>query len=150
MHTRSLTRVVTTTLLALVISGVALVSQMPAAGAVTTADAKVQYGNASCGSPVLGAPVIGIARFVRSGDHLAPRISMTAGDPNTDYDLVLHDADTCAPLGVAGSFTTDAFGRARFMGGRIDVAGSTRFFAAAVDTSNFVGLTHGSMAVNLP
>ena len=151
MKARTLTRLITTTLLALVLSGVALSTQVKGAGALTTtANANVEYGNANCGDPVLGAPVIGTVRFLRSGDQVMLRYVMTAGDATTDYDVHLFDADTCALLGRLGSFATDAAGAGRFTSTRVAVAGTTRFYAVARDTSTFVGLTHGSLAVALP
>lgn len=151
MKTRSLTRFLTATLLAVTLGAVALVAQSGvAAAAVTTAEAQVEYGNANCGDTIMGAPVIGSARFVRSDNQLVLRYTMTAGDANTDYDVVVHDGDTCAPIGPAGSFTSNGAGRGRTQSKVLEVKGHDRFYAVATDTSNFVGITHGSLAVDLP
>jgi hypothetical protein len=151
MKSRTLTRLVTTTLLALVLSSVALVTSAQGASALSTiADANVEYGNNNCGDPILGAPVIGTVRFLRSGNQLMLRYVMVAGDANTQYSVHLFDADTCASLGKVASFTTDAAGVGRSTSRPVLVGGSTRFYAIAFDTSNFVGLTHASLAVDLP
>jgi len=151
MKTRTLTRLVTTVLMTLVVAGAALVAQVAPAGALTvTAEAHVEYGNADCGDTVLGAPVIGSARFVRSGDRMAVRYVMTAGDAATDYEVWLFDADTCGPLRRLGSFTSDAAGGGSVTSKQVGVAGSSRFYAVARDVSTFPGLLHGSLAVELP
>ena len=151
MKTRTLSRLVTTTLLALVLSSAALLAQAPAAGALANvADANVEYGNNNCGDPVLGAPVVGTARFLRSGDQMLVRYVMTGGDANTKYDVRLYDADTCSPIAAVGSFTSDAAGAGWVTSKKLPVAGSKRFYAAARDASTFVGIYHGSLSVLLP
>jgi hypothetical protein len=151
MKTRSLTRMITTALLALLLTGVTVASHAPAAGALDgTAEADVQYGNGNCGNLVMGAPVIGSVRFLRSGDQLTLRYVMTNGDANTAYAVHLYDADTCGSFGKVGSFTSNAAGVGRTVSRRVSVAGSDRFYAAAIDLSTFIGIGHGSLAVDLP
>lgn len=151
MKTRTLNRLVTTALLALVLASTALVANVQGAAALgTAANADVQYGNNNCGDLVMGAPVIGTVRFVRSGDQLQLRYVMSAGDADTAYAVHLFDADTCGSFGKVASFTTNAAGVGRSTSRAVFVAGSDRFYAIAYDTSNFVGLTHGSLAVDLP
>jgi hypothetical protein len=98
----------------------------------------------------MGAPVVGSVRFVRSGDQLRFRYVMTMGDPGTSYAVQLFDGDTCTSFGKVGSFTTDAAGAGRTVSVAVNVAGSSSFYAAAVDLTTFVGIRHGSLAVNLP
>lgn len=149
MKARFLSRLATAALLALAGSALVLPAS-PAHAATTTAQAPVEYGNGDCGDPILGAPVIGSARFLRVDDRLSVRYVMTTGDATTDYDVFLFDGDTCAPLARLGSFSTDAAGAGHLTGKSVKVAGSTRFYAVARDTSNFVGIPHGSLAVDLP
>lgn len=151
MQTRTRTRTIAAAFLTLLLAGAAFVATAPAAGAASaTAQADVQYGNNNCGDVVLGAPVIGYARFLRSGDRMMVRYVMTNGDANTQYAVHLLDADTCTSFGKIGSFTTDAAGAGWTTSRQVAVAGSDRFYAAAVDMSNFVGIRHGSLAVDLP
>ena len=97
-----------------------------------------------------GDVVIGSVRFVRVGDQLTLRYVMDMGDPNTDYAVHLFDGDTCTSLGKVGSFSTDAAGAGRTVSRRVNVAGRDRFYAAAIDLTTFVGIPHGSYAVDLP
>ena len=125
----------------------------PSAHAVistATAEATVEYGNGNCGDTVLGAPEIGSARFVRSGDRMAVRYVMGAGDATTTYEVWLFDGDTCAPLRRLGTFTSDGAGAGSFSSKQVGVAGSSRFYAVARDVSTFPGVLHGSLAVDLP
>lgn len=149
--TRSLTRVVVAALATLTLAGTAVAMQAPTAGALDgTAQTRVQYGNNTCGGVIMGSPVIGSVRFVRVGDQLTFRYVMDMGDPNTDYSVRLFDGDTCTSLGRVGSFTTDAAGAGWTVSRRVNVAGRDRFYAAAVDLTTFVGIPHGSYAVDLP
>ncbi len=149
--TRSLTRVLAAALMALTLAGTALATQAPPAGALNgTAQVDVQYGNNACGGVVMGAPVIGSARFVRVGDQLRFRYVMDMGDANTLYAVYLFDGDTCTSLGRVGSFHTDRAGVGWTVSHRVNVAGRDRFYATAVDLTTFVGIPHGSYAVDLP
>ncbi len=151
MKFRTLSRLVTTTLLALVLASTALVANVQGAAALSTAaNADVQYGNNNCGDLVMGAPVIGTVRFVRNGDQVQLRYVMSAGDANTQYAVHLFDADTCGSFGKVASFATNGAGVGRSASRLVSVAASDRFYAVAFDTSNFVGLSHGSLAVDLP
>lgn len=151
MTTRSLTRPITTAILVLLLALAALAVHVPAAGALNgTAVADVQYGNNACGGLVMGAPVIGSVRFVRTGDQLVFRYVMTNGDANTTYVVHLYDADTCTSMGKVGSFATDRTGAGRTVSRRTNVAGHSSFYAAAIDVSTYVGIPHGSLAVDLP
>jgi hypothetical protein len=152
MTTRtSLTRLLAAAFLTLTLAGTALAVQAPSASALNgAAQVDVQYGNNTCGGVVMGAPVIGSVRFVRVGDQLTFRYVMDMGDANTDYVVHLFDGDTCTSLGKVGSFTTDAAGAGRTVSRRVNVAGRDRFYAAAIDLTTFVGIPHGSYAVDLP
>jgi hypothetical protein len=156
MHTTlrpRLARVIGTALVALTSVGALASTTAPVAHAAmvaATAESSVEYGNADCGDSVPGAPVIGTARFLRSGDRMTVRYVMNAGDAATAYEVWLFDADTCGPLRRLGSFTTDAAGAGWFTSKQVNVAGSSRFYAAARDLTTFPGILHGSLAVDLP
>ncbi|MBM3660090.1 MAG: hypothetical protein FJW95_11405 [Actinobacteria bacterium] len=148
-----LARVVRTALLALVSVGAVGTAVAPSAQAAivaASAQTSVEYGNANCGDTVMGAPVIGNARFLRSGDRMTTRYVMSAGDANTQYEVWLYDGDACAPLRRLGTFSSDAAGAGAFTSKQVGVAGSSRFYAVAVDLSTFPGLVHSSLAVDLP
>ena len=148
---RSLTRTLAAAFLTLVVVGTMVAIHVPSAGALNgSAQVDVQYGNNACGGVIMGAPVIGSVRFVRVGDQLTLRYVMDTGDANTDYAVHLFDGDTCTSLGKVGSFSTDAAGAGRTVSRRVNVAGRDRFYAAAVDLTTFVGISHGSHAVDLP
>jgi hypothetical protein len=149
--TRFLTRMLVAVFPALMLAGATVATQASAAGALNgAAQVAVQYGNNTCGGVVMGAPEIGSVRFVRVGDQLTFRYVMDMGDPNTDYAVHLFDGDTCTSLGKVGSFSTDAAGAGRTVSRRVNVAGRDRFYAAAIDLTTFVGIPHGSYAVDLP
>lgn len=130
--------------------GTAAAPSAHAAIVTATAEATVEYGNGNCGDTVLGAPEIGSARFVRSGDRMSVRYVMGAGDAATTYEVWLFDGDTCAPLRRLGTFTSDAAGTGAFSSKQVGVAGSSRFYAVARDMTTFPGLQHGSLGVDLP
>jgi hypothetical protein len=151
LTTRFLTRALVAAFVALVSAGTMAATQASSASALNgSAQVDVQYGNHTCGGVVMGAPVIGSVRFVRAGDQLTFRYVMDMGDPNTDYAVHLFDGDTCASLGKVGSITTDAAGVGRTVSRRVNVAGRDRFYAAAIDLTTYVGILHGSHAVDLP
>ena len=148
---RSLTRLLVAVFVILTLAGTMVAAQAPTAGALNgSAQVDVQYGNNTCGGVVMGAPVIGSVRFVRVGDQLTFRYVMDMGDPNTDYAVHVFDGDTCTSLGKVGSFSTDAAGAGRTVSRGVNVAGRDRFYAAAIDLTTFVGIPHGSYAVDLP
>jgi len=149
--TRYLPRIVALAFLIPALAVLAVVSTAPYAGALNgTAQVDVQYGNNACGGVIMGAPVIGSTRFLRSGDQLQFRYVMTNGDDNTAYSVHLYDGDTCTSFGKVGSFTTDGAGAGRTVSRTVNVAGHDRFYAVAIDVSNYVGIAHGSYAVDLP
>ena len=151
VKTRSHTRVLVTAFVTLMLAGTMFATQAPSASALNgAAQVDVQYGNNACGGVIMGAPEIGSVRFVRVGDQLTLRYVMDAGDPNTAYAVHLFDGDTCSSLGKVGSFTTDAAGVGRTVSRQVNVAGRDRFYAAAVDLTTYVGISHGSYAVDLP
>ena len=151
LKTRSLTRLLVAAFVTVALAGTMFAAQAPSAGALNgSAQVDVQYGNNTCGGVVMGAPVIGSVRFVRVGDQLTLRYVMDMGDPNTDYAVHLFDGDSCTSLGKVGSFHTDAAGTGRTVSRQVNVAGRDRFYAAAIDLTTFVGIPHGSLAVDLP
>jgi hypothetical protein len=151
LKTRSLTRMLVAAFVTLVLAGTMAATQASSASALNgSAQVDVQYGNNACGGVIMGAPEIGSVRFVRVGDQLTLRYVMDMGDPNTDYAVHLFDGDTCTSFGKVGSFRTDAAGVGRTVSRRVNVAGHDRFYAAAIDLTTYVGISHGSYAVDLP
>jgi hypothetical protein len=151
MARRRLARILLAPLLAVTLVAIGIGADDAVAAPPLVTD--VEYGSFTCGTHVEGVEVVGAASFKRGGDKLKLTFSLDASpEANTDYDVYLFDADTCAPIGsVLGSFSTDGSGVGSLSVKKIDVGGHDAFFARAVDTSSvFAGITHTSLRVELP
>jgi hypothetical protein len=135
-------RVRTTTLAVTLVAASLAVWQGVAAAAPQAVMKKVsspiQFQNANCGSSTSGAQ-IGKATISRKHDTLKITWKLTAGLPNTTYDVQLWESapTACTMIADLGNIVTNSHGKVSKKFTYSSVAGSTQVFTTGWDGSNY-------------
>jgi hypothetical protein len=113
--------------------------------------ALVQSGNANCGKyELLGGPVTGSAKFVRTENKLKVTYKAKQLAPEETYELLFYDANPCGVITGAGTFVSSKKGTGKITAEVTVPEENSEFFVDAAALGSGLPFSNDSFVVTLP